>query len=137
MVDHLQAAIGRNDIDVIGLEMLMPADFNDAHLRTGGNDIDQLAAVLGIEMHDHHEGGAGVVWQHRKQVLQGVDTARRGADGDDHREIAAAFLRIGFLIVIVSHVTTLPSPAPPAYRDTAKLHDRFCLRCEGAHPHGS
>ena len=71
VIDHLQPPIRRNDIDVIGFQMLPLTDFDDRHACARRDDIDELAAMLWVEMHDDDECGAGAVWQRREQVLQG------------------------------------------------------------------
>jgi hypothetical protein len=85
MIDHLQPAIGRNDINVVGFYVLLRAHFNDRHAGARGDDVHKLAAMLRIEMHNHHERGASIVRHGREKTLQGPHAAGRSANcGDCH-----------------------------------------------------
>src|SRR5262249_31430446 len=65
-------------------------------------------------------------------------TAGRGANGGNHWELGVAVVRIGFLIVIVSHGSpALPPGGNPAYSDRVKLHGPFCPGALWAHLHNN
>jgi hypothetical protein len=58
---------------------------------------------LRIEMHDHHEGGAGVVGKRGKEGLQRLDSARRCADADDDGLGRFALRLPGAAVINVDH----------------------------------
>jgi hypothetical protein len=87
VVDYLQAPVGRDHIDMVLLQARALADLHHRHFGARRDDRRHLAAVLRIEMHHDHEGGAGVVGKGREQVLQGMDAAGRRADRHDHRRM--------------------------------------------------
>src|SRR5215469_6380920 len=66
-----------------------------------------LASVLRIEMDYNNERRASVLRKRHEEVLEGVNAARRGADGDDHR-LGVFSLRYGrcLVLVIARHDTT-------------------------------
>jgi chemotaxis response regulator CheB len=70
--------------------------------------------VLRVEVDHNNESGASVFRKCRKKVLQGVNAAGRGANGDDHR-FGVFSLRYGvsFVFVIARHDAT-PRPKLPA-----------------------
>jgi hypothetical protein len=84
VVDQLQPPVGRNDVDVVRLQAHMLADLHHRHFGARGEDRRHLAAVLRIEVHHDHEGGAGVVGKRREEGLHGVDAAGRRSDRHDH-----------------------------------------------------
>ena len=55
----------------------------NTHRGVAGDDRDQGALVVGIKMLNQHEGHAGVGWHLREKHLEGIDTARRGAEAND------------------------------------------------------
>ena len=61
MVDQLNAAVGRNDIDVVSLQFLRLIDLDDRRAGAPCQNLRQFAAVIRIEMHDHDERGAGLI----------------------------------------------------------------------------
>src|SRR5215469_14623556 len=113
MIDHLQPAIGRNDIDMIGFQMLPRADLDHRHARARRDNVHQFAAMFGVEMHDHDERRVGVLWQDREEVLQSVNAARRGADRDDYGQLIVG---TGILVFFACH----GSPSHPA-RPTSSI----------------
>jgi hypothetical protein len=58
MVDQLEAAIGGNDIDMIGLKFLVVLHLYDRHPCAQRENVRQLAALPWIKMHDDDKGGA-------------------------------------------------------------------------------
>jgi hypothetical protein len=76
MIDHLQAPIGRNNINVVGFQMLPSADLDDRHARARSDDVHQFAAMLWVQMHDDDERCAGVVWNGSEKALQRVHASR-------------------------------------------------------------
>jgi len=85
VIDHLQPAVRRNDIDVVGPQPFAGADLHHGHAGARGDDARHLAAVMRVEMHDDDKGGAGVLRQRAEKALQRVDAARGGADGHQER----------------------------------------------------
>ena len=75
VIDHLQLPIRRNDIDVVGFEMLACGDFDDRHAGARSDDVNEFAAVLGIEMHDDDKSRTGIVRQRGEQGHQSPNSA--------------------------------------------------------------
>jgi hypothetical protein len=94
VVGDLQPAIGRNDVDVIGLQTLGRADLRDRHARACREDAGKLAADMRIEMHHHDEGGAALVGQRLEQGLQRLHAAGRCADSD-HDQVESKLICSG------------------------------------------
>jgi hypothetical protein len=92
VVDELQAAVGRNHIDVVRLQAVAAGDLHHRHFGARGDDRRNLAAVLRIEMHHDHEGGPGGVGNGGEEVLQDPDAAGWRADRHDHRRTFATGL---------------------------------------------
>ena len=69
VIDDLQPAVRRNDVDVVGAQLFACSDLHHGHARARGNDIRQLAAVFRIEMNDDDESGAGVLRQGAEKAL--------------------------------------------------------------------
>ena len=46
VIDHLQLPIRRNDIDVVGFEMLSRRDFDHRHVGARSDDVNEFATVL-------------------------------------------------------------------------------------------
>src|SRR5581483_4841195 len=60
MIGHFQPAVGRDHIDVVGLDASPVSDLRNRHPGVGRQYVRHFAAVLGIEMHNHHKSRAGV-----------------------------------------------------------------------------
>ena len=58
-VGNVQSPIGRNDIDVVGLQRLGRSDLGNRHGRPRRQNAGKIASTFRIEMHDYDEGGAG------------------------------------------------------------------------------
>lgn len=79
----LELVVGRDHVDMIGLELEPPvADLGDGHLRAPANDRGELAVVVGREMHDHDIGKPEIGRDRVEELAQRFDATRRGADSD-------------------------------------------------------
>jgi hypothetical protein len=101
MVDHLQTAIGGNDVDVIGRELLLSYHLCDGHARPGGQDARQLTTPLRIEMHHHHIGGAGIRRERPDKSLECLNSAGRCANRDNER--LSWFSALAVTVVFLIH----------------------------------
>ena len=101
VVLDLQRPVGRDHIDMVRLQLLALFHLHHRHGGAGGNDGGQFAADIRIEMDDDDKGGAGVPGQRAEERLQGLDTAGRGADGDDGR--MAGVVPAAFFLIVVGH----------------------------------
>ena len=100
MVDHLQRTIGRNDVDVIGRELLPSRDLCDLHARPCGEDVRQFTAPLRIEMHHHHIGSAGIRRERPDKGLECLNSASGRADcHNDRVSITTLAISVAFLVV--------------------------------------
>ena len=75
--------IGRNDVDVIGLNGHAVGHFFDGHGGFLGDQLSEQAVMLGVEMLNEDVGQAGVRRQIGDEFAEGFDAARGGADGND------------------------------------------------------
>jgi hypothetical protein len=103
VIDHLQPPIRRNDIDVIGFEVLSRGDFDDWHAGARSDDVNEFAAVFGIEVHDYDKGGASIVWQRGEQGHQSLNAACGRADSDNDWQLIVIFIDGLWLVVLVRH----------------------------------
>ena len=85
VIDHLQPAIRRNDVNVVGLQALTARHLNDRHARFGRQNARQFAAMLRVEMHHYDESRTRVLRKGGKKALQCRHAARGSADGHDDR----------------------------------------------------
>lgn len=83
-------SIGRNDINMIGLDAHAAGDFLDAHGGFLGEQFGEEAVMLGVEMLDEDEGHAGIGGQVGDEFGEGFDAAGGGADSGN-QEIVLAF----------------------------------------------
>ena len=101
MVNQLNAAVGRNDVDVVGLQSFRLVDLYDGHAGPPAENFRQPAAVIRIKMHHHDEGGACIAGKGLEEPLQGCDAARRGSDRHDGRFCGASLWLANALVVSV------------------------------------
>ena len=104
-----QVRVGRNDIDVIGLDPLIVRDLAHRQRRGACQELRERAFVLRIEMLHQHEPHARIERQMREQLRERLEPARRGADADDRKR--RAFARLAAL----SHgvVCSVAEPSEP------------------------
>src|SRR5215469_7911423 len=75
--------------------------------------MGHLATALRIEMDHNDEGSASVLRECREEVLEGLNAAGRGADGDDHRfGVLSLSYGLSLILVIARHDAT-PRPKAP------------------------
>ena len=80
-----QVAIGRDDVDVVGLQRLLIPGLFYRHVRVPGQQRGHETFVPGIEVGDEHEGHAAVGRHGVQKRLVGVQAAGRG-DQTDYRQ---------------------------------------------------
>ncbi|GLC91383.1 hypothetical protein Tamer19_07910 [Cupriavidus sp. TA19] len=84
-VDHGQAAVRRDDVDLVGLDAGGVADLLHGH---GGARLEQrrqLAGVVRGQVRDEDEGSPGTGWQGFEKLVQG-SYAASGCAETDHGE---------------------------------------------------
>ena len=69
--------------DVARLHAQAVGDGDDGDRRGPGQDLGQLALVLGVEVLDERERHAGVGGQLSQELAEGLEPAGGGADADD------------------------------------------------------
>ena len=77
---HLR--IRRNHIDVIALDVHSVDDCEDAIRGRTGENVDEHAVVVRIEMLDEHESESGIDRKRREEIDESVETSGRCADAD-------------------------------------------------------
>src|SRR6185437_4913567 len=129
VVGDVQAPVGRDDIDVVGLQRDGLSDLEDRHTRALSENAGHLAALIRIEVYHHYERGAGLLGKRAKQGLQCLDTPGRGADADHDRLGAVHFRDCAPLLVIAfSHQRSHSL----SVRRIAKLITNFAEKAEAA-----
>ena len=84
MIDKEQAAIGGDDVDVVGAQLDSAFDLHDGHARSSREDGWKLSAMLRVQVDDHDKDRPGIVGQRTEHGLQGLNAACRGADRHYH-----------------------------------------------------
>ena len=81
--------VGRDHVDVVGLDGGAVRGLADRHRRGLGQRVAQEARVRGIEVLDEHERHAAVGGEVLEELGERVQPSRRGADADDRKRGAA------------------------------------------------
>ena len=76
VIDYLQSAVRRNDVDVVGFQSLTFADLHNGHLGARRDDARHFAVMLRIKMHDDDKGGAGARRQRRRKSFATLEHRR-------------------------------------------------------------
>jgi hypothetical protein len=84
--------IGRADVDVVRLDVLVGPDIGDRHLGKATDDFRQRRRVPARHVGDQHEGHPDIGWHAAKEAFQRLDAARRGADADDGKGMIGGHL---------------------------------------------
>jgi len=80
---HNHAGVGRDNIDVVGLDGEVVGDLGNVHGGGAGQELGQGAGMVGVEMLDEDEGHAGVWGQVFEQKREGLQASGRGTDSDN------------------------------------------------------
>jgi hypothetical protein len=83
---HLR--IGRNHVDLVLLDGHPIGHLLYRNRGRAGEDVDEQAGMMRIEVLDDHEGQPRIHRQRGDEIAEGVQAARGGTDGDDahHRD---------------------------------------------------
>ena len=83
-----ETPVGRDDVNVVGLDAEIVGDLLDRHRGDAGEELREGAFVLGVEVLDKYEAQAGVGRQMLEQVGEGFQAAGGSADANDRKVIA-------------------------------------------------
>jgi hypothetical protein len=111
VVDQLNASVGRNNVDMVGLQFFRLVDLYDRHACAPADNLRQPAAVIRIKMHHHHEGSACMLGKRLEEPLQGGHAACRRSDRHDDRFCRVSLRLLIDLAVIARHGTPPFTPS--------------------------
>ena len=77
-----QVRIGRNHVDVVGPHLHPILDLDDLHRRVAAKEFRHHALVGRLQVRHQHERQSAVRRQVRKELLEGLQSARRSAHSD-------------------------------------------------------
>jgi hypothetical protein len=106
VINYLQSAVRRNDIDVVGLQSLTLTDLHNGHPGARRDNARHFALMRRIKMHDDDKGCAGAHRQRAEEVLQRLNTAGRCADENNHR-FGVAVAACCNVVAMVGHARIL------------------------------
>ncbi len=89
-VAHREVLVGRDHVDVIGLQRGRLSDLYDRHPGRTLQDLVGDALVLGRQVQDHHEGQPGLLRHVLEERFQRNQSAGRRAQPDDRKRQVAA-----------------------------------------------
>ena len=72
-----------NDVNMVWLDGQVLRRLQDGQVGDPGQQVAQLALVLGVEVLHHHNGHAGFLRQVREQVAECLQAPGRGANPHD------------------------------------------------------
>jgi hypothetical protein len=78
-----EVMVRRRDVDVRGADEVAVLGSNDRQPRIASQDLDEVAAPVGLEVHDDEERRREVLGQRRYQSIESGDAACRSDDDDD------------------------------------------------------
>jgi hypothetical protein len=120
----LQAAIGRDDIDVVGPQPFRPFDLYHRHPGPCREDAWQVAVALRVEMHHHDIGAASLLGHGIEERLKRLYAARGGTDRNDDRLLGLRF------VILASPRAMASTPLrPSAILSNALVISCLCLIC--------
>src|SRR5262245_46516001 len=97
-----QAAVGRDDIDMVCFETRCPFDLRDRQAGTSREYSGEVTLDVGVEMDDHHEDSSDLVGQRLKKGLQRLNPPGGRADSDDGGSAAGrARLPLALLLLVI------------------------------------
>ena len=115
LVGDEQLAVGRNDVDVSGLERDRAVDLGDRHPGPRREDGRQFALVRRIEMDDDDESRVDLLGEVFEECLQSADAAGRGSNSDGREPLDFAALQLrGRGVSVVVHCSVLKETQPAA-----------------------
>jgi len=118
-VPHGKDGVGLDNVDIIRLHPHAVSRRVDRHLRVQRDQFSHLALAVRRQVHDEHEGHAAVRRHVVEELVEGFQTAGRGAHADDGKagagrgdfvrtsRVLRVFYVAGFTMVVIRHV------APP------------------------
>jgi len=80
-----QVRVGRNDVDVIRLDMQIVGDLMDRERRRASEELRERAVMFRIEMLHQYEAHARIEPQMLEQCRECFEPAGRGADAHDRK----------------------------------------------------
>ena len=96
-VDDAEVLVARDDVDVIGLYLLVVRDFANRKRSGSSQDLRQSAFMLRIQVLDQHVGHSRVGRQGGEQMTERIEAASRSPDTDDReRRVKSASFPCGF-----------------------------------------
>jgi len=92
-----QDRAGRQNIDVLGLDLFAIARVDDWHSRRSAEYLGKHAVAIWRQVGEDHERQPAAGWKRFEKLLQRLDPARRGTNADDrkagHHDIHPSSLR--------------------------------------------
>jgi hypothetical protein len=80
-----EIAPGRDDINVVWLDVLIFSHLRDRHGRKRLQHLGHDAGLAGAQMNDNNKSQPAVTWQRRQQSLERLEPPGGGANPDQHR----------------------------------------------------
>ena len=91
-----EVAVGRDDVDVIRLDVHFVFDLHDAHSGMLAEQFGGQTLVRRIQVLDQHKGHVRIGWHRGEELFERVQPARRCTDADDRKTRLAPSRRLGF-----------------------------------------
>jgi len=91
-IGYTQSAVRRDDVNVIGLQLLLGTDLQYRHACSGAYDARQLTLDVRVEVKYYDERGPGILGQTFEQRLQGLHSTRRGSDANNVKSVVDRLL---------------------------------------------
>jgi hypothetical protein len=93
---YREVLAGRNDVNVVGLDLRAVGGLGDGQGGAGLEQVGQFTLVVGVQVLHEHERHAGILRERFEERLHGPQPARAGPDADDGEgQILALRLRSG------------------------------------------
>ena len=82
-----EGMVRRDDVDVVGLDLLPVASLDHGHGRVAADDLDEHAGLVRSKVGHHDEGETGIRRQRAEQALERLHAAGGSADADDEQVV--------------------------------------------------